>query len=112
MSYFAKVVNGKVEKVLVVDAEFIPHLRESTPGTWVQTWKDANGASEKRYNFAGISDIYDTDADAFYTEQPFPSWTLNDTTYIWEAPVAYPDSGDYVWDEESGSWVEYTPSNP
>ena len=105
MSHFAKVLDGKVEKVLRVAPEFVSELRESTPGRWIQTWKDANGASEKRYNFAGVGDLYDTEADAFHVSQPYPSWTLNTTTYRWEPPVAYPTDGEvYEWNEETTSW--------
>jgi UTP-glucose-1-phosphate uridylyltransferase len=36
----------------------------------------------------------------------FDSWTFNEDTYSWEPPVAYPDDTlDYVWDEETTSWV-------
>ena len=53
--------------------------------------------------------IYDRDKDAFYEQQPFASWTLNSTTCLWEAPVAYPTDGkNYKWDESSTSWKEIT----
>ena len=57
--------------------------------------------------------IYDdTVNDVFYPpEQPFASWILNDTNWVWEAPVPYPsDANDemdtslpyksYVWNED------------
>ena len=60
-----------------------------------------------RKNFAGIGYTYDRGRDAFYPPQPYPSWTLNDTTCTWEAPKAYPSDGkNYDWDESSKSWVE------
>ena len=38
--------------------------------------------------------------------QPYPSWSWVDGEG-WVAPVAKPDDGqEYVWDEESGGWVE------
>jgi len=60
-----------------------------------------------RKNYAGIGFKYDADLDAFIPPQPFASWTLNNNTAQWEAPVAKPDDGKfYVWDEETISWKE------
>ena len=53
-----------------------------------------------RKNFAGIGYTYDEDRDAFIAPQPFASWTLNESTCLWEAPIAYPTDGkDYIWNE-------------
>ena len=58
-----------------------------------------------RKNYAGIGFVYDESRDAFIPPQPFPSWVLNETTCLWDAPALYPDDGaDYVWDEDSLSW--------
>jgi hypothetical protein len=60
-----------------------------------------------RFRYAGIGDIYDATNDVFYSQQPFASWTLNKTTWSWEAPVAYPkDDKMYNWDEDKKEWVE------
>ena len=61
-----------------------------------------------RFRYAGIGDIYDATNDVFYSQQPFASWTLNKTTWSWEAPVAYPkDDKMYNWDEGKKEWVEF-----
>lgn len=58
-----------------------------------------------RGNYAGIGYTYDADRDAFIPPQPHASWTVNDDTCLWEAPVTYPDDGEvYVWNEDTGSW--------
>jgi hypothetical protein len=45
--------------------------------------------------------------DAFIAPKPYASWVLNETTCLWDAPVAYPDDGKrYSWDEATTSWVE------
>lgn len=63
-----------------------------------------NGNIRKQY--AGIGFTYDATLDAFYAPQPYPSWVLNESTCIWEAPIPYPDDGNmYGWSEETGSWV-------
>ena len=69
---------------------------------WKQTFTDGT-----RKNHAGIGYTYDEDRDAFIPKQPYPSWTLNETTCQWEAPSARPDDGKfYDWNEEITNWVE------
>jgi hypothetical protein len=59
-----------------------------------------------RKNYAGIGYKYDATRDAFIPPQPFLSWVLNETTCLWDAPVAYPTDGQrYQWDEATTSWV-------
>lgn len=58
-----------------------------------------------RKNYAGIGYTYDETRDAFIPPQPFDSWTLNEDSCLWEAPVAYPEDGQqYTWNEETTSW--------
>tara|TARA_R100000365_G_C2692882_1_gene34128 strand:+ start:137 stop:556 length:420 start_codon:yes stop_codon:yes gene_type:complete len=60
------------------------------------------GGTPFRKNYAGKGFTYDVAKDAFIPPQPFPSWTLNETTCLWDAPVAYPDDGKkYKWNEEA-----------
>lgn len=81
-------------------------------GTWKQT--SYNGNSRK--NYAGVGYTYNADIDAFVPPKPFNSWTLNNETAQWEAPVAMPEdagTGDppkmYTWNEETTSWDEVVP---
>jgi len=73
---------------------------------WVQTSYNGN----IRYNYAGIGFTWDAENNAFYTPQPFASWSL-DAAFKWQAPIPYPQNGeDYYWDEDSynsgsGGWV-------
>jgi len=63
------------------------------------------GGTPFRKNFAGIGYTYDEDRDAFIPPQPYPSWLLNETTCLWEAPVAYPTDGQiYKWNETNQTW--------
>ena len=60
-----------------------------------------------RGNYAGIGYTYDSDNDVFYAPKPFSKWVLNETTWIWEAPEAYPDDGKaYTWNDNKGEWEE------
>ena len=58
-----------------------------------------------RFNYAGIGFTYDENRDAFIPPQPYPSWTLDEDTCLWVAPIAYPAEGMHTWDEEAGDWV-------
>jgi hypothetical protein len=75
-------------------------------GTWKQT--SYNNNFRKRY--AGIGYTFREDLDAFVGPQPFPSWTLNETTADWEAPVPMPTEGYWTWNETSQQWDEVTVS--
>ena len=82
---------------------------------WKQTSYNTHGGvhtldgTPLRKNHAGIGYTYDEDKDAFIPPKNYPSWTLNEDTYQWESPVAYPDDGkQYDWNEETTNWVEVT----
>lgn len=71
-------------------------------GRWVQTSFNATF----RKHPAGIGYTYDDTLDAFIPPQPFPSWTLNTTTCLWEPPVPIPTNvKGYEWDETNQEWV-------
>jgi len=60
-----------------------------------------------RKNYAGLGYTYDAGRDAFIPPKPYNSWVLNETTCLWDAPVAMPTDGKrYSWDEATTSWVE------
>lgn len=112
MAHFAKVVDGVVEQVIVADTK--EWCETNLGGTWVQTSYNTLGGEHKlggtplHKNYAGIG--YTFDGTGFAAPQPFPSWTLNADTYLWEAPVAYPsDDKNYIWNEENQTWVEVVP---
>jgi hypothetical protein len=50
--------------------------------------------------------FYNKDNNLFASKQPFPEWTLDWDTMIWEAPIPYPtDGGHYHWDPQVNNWV-------
>ncbi len=111
MAHYAKVKNGIVEQVIVAEADFFDTFVDSSPGSWIQTsyntraGKHLLGGTPLRKNYAGIGYMYDTQRDAFYPPQPYPSWTLDNDTCTWEPPVAYPDdTNDYIWNETTKKW--------
>jgi len=114
MSHFAKVLDGKVVQVIVAEKEFFDTFVDSSPGTWLQTSYNTHGNQHPegrplRGNYAGIGYNYDATNDVFYAPQPYPSWIINNTTWLWEAPVAMPtDNKQYKWNESITNWEEVT----
>lgn len=121
MGHFAKVLDGKVINVIVAEPEFFDNFIDTSPGAWIQTSYNTkgnlhygqdgkpDGGVALRGNYAGIGYTYDTQNDVFYAPKPYPSWTLNESTWTWEAPTPMPTDGKiYQWDESSQNWNEIT----
>lgn len=120
MAHFAKVVNQIVVDVIVADSEFINSLPDKD--FWLQTSFNTHGGKHfdpetgledngqpLRKNFAGIGYMYDDKLDAFIPPTPFPSWTLNIDTCLWEPPIPYPsDNKQYIWNELHKEWTPIT----
>jgi hypothetical protein len=112
MAHFAEVVDGVVQRVIV--AENVEWCEANLGGTWVQTsyntlaGKHALGGTPLHKNYAGIGSIFD--GVGFHAPQPFPSWTLDEETYVWEPPTAMPlDGKRYDWNETDLMWEEVIP---
>ena len=106
MSNFAKIDNNNVvTQVIVAEQDFINSGAVGDSFLWVQTSYNNNF----RKNFAGIGYAYDSTRNAFIPPQPYPSWTLDEDTCLWESPVARPDDDkEYEWDEATTNWTEAT----
>lgn len=112
MAHFAEIdADNKVVRVIVADNK--EWCENNLGGTWVQTSYNTFGGEHKlggtplHKNYAGIG--YTFDGIGFAAPQPFPSWTLNSDTYLWESPVPYPTDGKrYNWNEDTQSWDEVT----
>ena len=108
MSHFAKVENGIVTQVIVAEEDFI--ATGALGHGWVQTSYNthggvhANGGTPLRKNYAGVGYTYDIDRDAFIPPKPYPSWTLNEATCLWDSPSPMPTDGMYTWDELTTYW--------
>jgi hypothetical protein len=72
-----------------------------------QVCKRTSYNNKIRKNYAGVGMIYDETRNAFYWPQPYPSWTLNEQTCVWESPTPYPNDGkQYQWNEPTTEWKE------
>ena len=126
MAHFAELdKDNKVLKILVFDnndidanggdqSEQAAEYIKSSFGTskdgvkWVQTSYNDNF----RKQYAGMGFTYNPTADVFIAPQPYPSWSLNETTWDWDAPVIYPtivmmndDRLGIYWDESGLVWL-------
>ena len=89
----------------------IKYLQDGLGGTWLRTSYNTHKGVHKlngtpfRKNYAGIGYTYDEVRDAFIPQKPHESWTLNEETCQWEAPIAQPEEvGPYLWNEDNGTW--------
>lgn len=125
MSHWAEIdENNIVLRVLIGDDndpngdEGYQWLLDNLGGRWIKTSYNTYGgvhydpetkepstdqSKALRKNYAGIGHKYDEDLDAFIPQQPYPSWTLNTETCIWEAPIPRPFE-EYSWNEDLGEW--------
>ena len=128
MSYFAKVIDNKVVKVIAAEQEFINIYDDGLGGEWIQTSYNTFGGKHYdpetgleddkpplRKNYAGIGFTYDRENDAFIPPKPYPSFVLNETTFRYEPPIPYPEGMPggfhrYIWNEEhyqkTGKWID------
>jgi len=96
MSHFAKVENGIVTQVMVVEKEVLDLGHWGDPSLFVQTSYNTSGGVHRlggtpmRKNYAGIGYTYDAGRDAFIPPKPFASWILDEGTCLWSAPTPMP----------------------
>jgi hypothetical protein len=108
MAHFAKIENGIVTQVVVIDnseelrgEEFLNSI--GLEGKWVQTSYNANFGKK----FAGIGDTYVASTGNFKPAKPFASFKFDEETWSWVAPKSYPTDGKhYFWNEDIKDWVE------
>lgn len=121
MGHWARIDdNNIVQEVIVIKEEELDTGNWGDKSKWIKTsYNTHNGKHYKpkehqdfseessdqskalRYRFAGIGHFYDAENDVFRAQQPYPSWTLNKTTWSWDCPLVCPNElgKRYVWDE-------------
>lgn len=119
MAYFAEIdENNTVVNVIKASQEFIDSGAAGDPSRWIQASDRTRGGllyhmgsgtptgfAGLRKNYPGVGYTYDPDLDAFIPPKPYPSWTLDENTGTWIAPVSRPD-GSVTWDEDNQTWVQ------
>ena len=121
MAYFAKLGTGNiVENVISINNSVITDAngieQEKLGVDFINklyntrdVWKQTSYNNNIRKNFAGIGYQYDQQRDAFIPPKPFNSWVLNESTCLWNAPVAKPtaeleENQYYSWNESIINW--------
>ena len=113
-------IQAKIEEVIAVpQVEFDNSVYwEGYYGGCKRTSYNTQGGVHKlggtpfRKNYAGVGYIYDPVRDAFYSEQPYASWTLDESTCYWQPPTPRPEGMDWYWKEDTTEWVDYVYINP
>ena len=119
MSYFAIIdLSDTVVNVIAIEQKLVDTGHFGDPALFIQTSYNTRGGIHYgedgkpdggialRKNYAGIGFKFDRVRDVFIPPQDYPSWTLNENTCLWEAPVPMPqDEKPYRWDEKSVSWI-------
>ena len=121
MAHFCKLdSNNIVQTVIVVSNDvatteqagikFINNLY-GTDDVWKQTSYNTQkgqhllGETPFRKNYAQKGFTYDETRDAFIPPKPYSSWSLNENTCFWEAPILKPDNDNiYQWNETEQQW--------
>ena len=92
MSHFAKVEDGTVTQVIVIEQDVLNTGHWGDPASWVQTSYNthggvhSNGGTPLRKNFAGIGYSYDKDRDAFIAAEPDNAIGFDENTCRWIVP--------------------------
>lgn len=120
MAHYAFLDDNNIVTEVIVGVDETELIEGKTPEEWYGEFRGQRcvqtsyntfggvhtlGGTPLNKNYAGIG--YTWDGTGFAAPQPYPSWTLNNDSYLWEAPTPMPTDGKrYTWDEDSQSWIE------
>jgi hypothetical protein len=112
MAHYAFLDENNIVTEVIVGIDETKLIEGLDPETWYgnfrgQACKRTSYNGKIRKNYAGIGFSYDSNLDAFVSPKPFDSWILNEETARWNAPIPMPEEGNYRWDEETLSWLEF-----
>jgi hypothetical protein len=124
MSHFAQIDEQNIVlRVIVAEQDFIDSGIVGDPASWIQTSYNTRGgvyytpnsdpyvadpdqSKAFRKNFAAAGFLWLPNGPGgagFAPPSLYPSWTMNEFSYLWQAPIPQPSS-DYMWDEENLCW--------
>jgi hypothetical protein len=126
MSHFAQIdENNIVQRVLVIEQAEIDTGNWGDPTSFIQTSYNTRGgvyfspdtdtpdidqSKSFRKNFAGPGFTWmpsGPSGEGFVPPKPYPSWIMNNSSYLWEAPTPVPipnSPPNYEWNETTLSW--------
>jgi hypothetical protein len=125
MAHYAFIDENNIVIEVIVGKEETELLDGLDPETWYGNFRGLTckrtsyntagnvhmtGETPYRFNYAGIGYTFDSTKGidgAFIPPQPYPSWSLNEDTCVWQAPIEISDHSKlWDWDESSLSWTE------
>jgi hypothetical protein len=125
MAHYAFIDENNIVIEVIVGKEETELLDGLDPETWYGNFRGLTckrtsyntagnvhmtGGTPYRFNYAGIGYTFDSTKGidgAFIPPQPYPSWSLNEDTCVWQAPIEISDHSKlWDWDESSLSWTE------
>lgn len=90
---------------------FIDYLKFTIPDSTNDIWICAE--DEKINKTCAIGNTYSESLGACIPTKPFDSWIFDEDTLEWHPPTPKPEGNyevdppyDYLWDEETTSWVK------
>lgn len=95
MSKYAKINSDNIVENIILAEDY---AISSLDGRYVKVTDLSRNAE--------IGYVYNSEAGKFIQKSIYPSWTLNEETLVYEAPVQKPLTGEYYWNEEDQEWVE------
>lgn len=110
MAHYAFLDENNIVTEVIVGIDETELIEGKDPETWYgefrgQVCKRTSYNGNYRKNYAGIGFSYSEELDAFIPPKPYESWTLNEETATWEAPIPYPTDGVmYTWNESVSDW--------
>jgi hypothetical protein len=117
MAHFAKLDENNIvlEVIVIHNNELLDENGNETEAkglefvvNWsggYQNWKQTSYNKNFRNKFATSGDVYMPEYDVFVSAKPYPSWSLDTQTFLWEAPVLQPEMGLWNWDEPTQQWI-------
>jgi len=103
-TYFAEIdQSDAVMRVIVSGQDYINSGRIGNPSNWIECFLDEDGEINRKKKYPGRGYNYNSSAEVFYPNQPYPSWTL-DEYYDWQPPVEKPGENSHIWNEDTKSW--------
>ena len=114
MAHYAFLDKNNIVTEVIFGIDETETIEGKDPEIWYsefrgQACKRTSYNANIRGHFANVGYKYDADFDVFIPPQPFPSWKLNYTTFVWEAPTRMPDSIDgswWRWSEYNKEWIK------
>ena len=121
MAHFCKLNSDNIVQTVIVVSNDVATTEQAgigfinnlygTNDIWKQTSYNTKGGQHIlggtpfRKNYAQKGFTYDETRDAFIPPKPYPSWSLNENTCFWEAPISKPDNDNiYQWNETEQQW--------